>query len=120
MTEIIKRREEMMWEAAKNRDSAAFLTLVDENAVMVCGGARLSGAEYAELIAEFDCAEYAITAFEAPVQTADIVQVHYIIKTTAAAPENSDLSGTFHITSTWKNMGGTWKLVFNMDSRLYE
>lgn len=42
MTEIIRRREEMMWEAAKNRDSAAFLTLVDENAVMVCGGARLS------------------------------------------------------------------------------
>lgn len=45
MTEIIRRREEMMWEAAKNRDSAAFLALVDENAVMVCGGARLSGAE---------------------------------------------------------------------------
>ena len=38
----IRRREEMMWEAAKNRDSAAFLALVDENAVMVCGGARLS------------------------------------------------------------------------------
>ena len=83
-------------------------------------GRKALGAEYAGLIAGFDCAEYAITAFEAPVQTADIVQVHYIIKTTAAAPENSDLSGTFHITSTWKNMDGAWKLVFNMDSRIYE
>ena len=35
MTEIIRRREEMMWEAAKNRDSAAFLALVDENAAGV-------------------------------------------------------------------------------------
>lgn len=36
------------------RDKAAFLELVDVNAVMVCGGTRCTGAEYAEIIADFD------------------------------------------------------------------
>ena len=31
---------------------------------------------------------------------------------------NSDLAGTFHITSTWKKSENTYKLIFNMDSRI--
>lgn len=118
LTEIIRQLEEQMWLAAKNTDSEAFLKVVDENAVMVCGGMRLSGGEYAQIIAEFDCAEYSIHDFEVVAQTADIVQVHYLIETRASSPENSDLAGTFHITSTWKNTAGEWKLIFNMDSRI--
>lgn len=36
----------------------------------------------------------------------------------ADAPENADLAGMFHVTSTWENRGGEWILVFNMDSRI--
>lgn len=48
------------------------------------------------------------------------IQVHYVITTAAERPENADLAGTFHITSTWRNMGGRWKLVFNMDRNVPE
>lgn len=39
--------EMKLWEAAKNRDSQAFLKVVSETAVMVCGGYRCTGKEYA-------------------------------------------------------------------------
>ena len=51
---MILELEEKMWRAAQARDKAAFLELVDVNAVMVCGGTRCTGAEYAEIIADFD------------------------------------------------------------------
>lgn len=57
---MIRELEEKMWKAAQARDRAAFLELVDVNAVMVCGGFRCTGAEYAEIIAEFDCASFEI------------------------------------------------------------
>ena len=117
---MIRELEEKMWRAAQARDKAAFLELVDENAVMVCGGFRCTGAEYAEIITEFDCASFEIEGFEAVCETPDAVQVHYVITTAAERPENADLVGTFHITSTWRNMGGRWKLVFNMDRNVPE
>lgn len=52
----IQELEIKMWNAAKSRDSKAFLEVVDENAVMVCGGFRCSGVDYAEIIKEFDVA----------------------------------------------------------------
>ena len=39
--------EVRMWEAAKHRDPEAFLEVVSPDAVMVCGGQRCAGAEYA-------------------------------------------------------------------------
>ena len=42
----------------------AFLEVVDENAVMVCGAFRCSGADYAEIIKEFDIAQYKISNYE--------------------------------------------------------
>jgi len=53
----IQELEKKMWEAAKNRDSETFLEVVDKSAVMVCGGFRCSGADYAEIIKEFDVAQ---------------------------------------------------------------
>ena len=51
-------------------------------------------------------------------ETEDICQVHYVITTTVSDKRNIDLEGKFHITSTWKMVKDTWKLVFNMDSRI--
>lgn len=78
------------------------------------------GRSNAEIIAEFDCASFEIEGFETVCETPNVVQVHYIITTAAEKPENADLAGTFHITSTWRKMGGRWKLVFNMDRNVPE
>lgn len=111
--------ETTMWEAAKARNSDAFLKVVDKNAVMVCGGYRCSGAEYAEIIKDFDVAEYEITGFEQTAAAENLRQVHYVIRTEVSCAENSDLAGSFHITSTWQKTDGEWKLIFNMDSRIF-
>lgn len=110
--------ENQMWLAAKNRDPQVFSQVVDEAAVMVCGGYRCSGAEYAEIIKEFDVAQYEIFGFEVIAQSEELCQVHYVIETVVADERNKDLEGKFHITSTWKKKGGAWKLIFNMDSRI--
>lgn len=116
-TEFFEALERKMWEAAKNRDSAAFSAVVDGGAVMVCGGYRCSGADYARIIGEFDCAGYTITGFEVVSESENSAQVHYVIETKAAMPENADLAGRFNITTTWEKRAGEWKAVFNMDSR---
>lgn len=117
-TMFTRELEEKMWRAAQARDKAAFLELVDENAVMVCGGFRCSGADYAEIISKFDCASFEIEGFETVCEAPGMIQVHYVITTAAEKPENADLAGRFHITSTWRETDGRWKLVFNMDSRI--
>lgn len=115
---MIRELEEKMWRAAQARDKAAFLELVDEKAVMACGGFRCSGADYAEIISEFDCASFEIEGFETVCEAPGMVQVHYVITTAAEKPENTDLAGRFHITSTWLERDGKWKLAFNMDRRI--
>lgn len=110
--------ENKMWQAAKNGDKSAFAKLVDSNAVMVCGGYRCIGAEYAEFISDFGISNFEITCFETVHKTDKTVQVHYVVTTTASTPENADMAGKFHVTSTWEKRDGEWVLVFNMDSRI--
>ncbi len=117
---MVEELERSMWEAAVRKDKQAFLNIVDENAVMVCGGYRCTGSEYAEYIADFDCRQYEIMGFETVAEDDNLIQVHYVIKTEVADEKNKDLAGTFHITSTWAKKSGQWKLVFNMDSRVVE
>lgn len=115
----IQELEIEMWNAAKSRNAQAFLELVDENAVMVCGGFRCSGADYAEIVkAEFDVAQYKISNYEVIEETESLCQIHYVIELTVADRKNADLEGTFHITSTWKKIADKWKLIFNMDSQI--
>lgn len=112
--------ESKMWEAAKNRNSKAFLEYVSEDAVMVCGGFRCLGQEYAEIVSEFDCKDYKIENFEIVSEDVNSIQVHYIIETQVHDDRNRDLAGKFHITTTWKQQDGVWKVVFNMDQRIFE
>ena len=114
----IKELEIAMWEAARNRNSESFLELVEENAVMVCGGFRCSGLEYSNIIKEFDLSSYEISDFEVIFSTDEICQVHYVIETKVSREENKDLEGLFHITTAWSKSGGKWKVIFNMDSRI--
>lgn len=107
-----------MWQAAKDGKKTEFTKLVSADAVMVCGGYRCSGAEYAEFISDFGISAFEIINFEIVHEADKTVQVHYIVKTTASTPENADLAGVFHVTSTWEERNGGWKLVFYMDSRI--
>lgn len=110
--------ENSMWKAAQSRDAEAFLKVVSADAVMVCGGYRCTGREYAEIIRMFDCKSYVIEGFEIVNQDNASFQVHYILKMEVENEENRDLAGTFHITTTWKCTDEGWKVVFNMDQRV--
>lgn len=120
MEKIIFELEKKMWEAAVDKDSDEYCHLVSADAVMVCGGFRCSGAEYAGFIGDFGISSFEMQDFETVVETPTLVQVHYVVRTTADTPENADLAGLFHVTSTWKKRRESWVLVFNMDSRIIE
>ncbi|MBQ8170673.1 MAG: nuclear transport factor 2 family protein [Oscillospiraceae bacterium] len=115
---MIYKLENKMWRSAMDGDKAEFTKLVSTDAIMVCGGYRCTGAEYAEIISEFGITDFDISNFEVVHETDKTVQVHYVVKTTADAPENADLGGAFHVTSTWEKRDGKWVLVFNMDSKI--
>ena len=110
--------ERKMWDAAVSGDKPAFFDIVSETAVMVCGGYRCTGAEYADFIGDFGVAAYEISGFEMTAESDDMIAVHYIVNTKADRPENGDMSGKFHVASVWKKTDSKWRLVFNMDSRI--
>ena len=83
--------EKSMWDAAKNRNREEFLQIVSEDAVMVCGGFRCSGKEYADIISVFDCKSYSMEHFEIVNQDEKSVQVHYVI---LAAPSGCNKQTT--------------------------
>lgn len=112
--------EKQMWEAAKSRNVSGFLDVVSDEAIMVCGGYRCTGKEYSEIISYFDCKSYDIINFEIVNEDTESIQIHYVIKLEVNDEKNNDLAGTFHITTTWKNLEGKWKVVFNMDQRIIE
>lgn len=58
--------------------------------------------------------------FEIVAENNNFIQVHYIIKTEVNNEESKDLAGKFHITSTWVKNHEKPKLVFNIDSRIFD
>lgn len=110
--------ETRMWEAARHQDPESFLELVSEDAVMVCGGYRCSGLEYADIIKTFDCKDFFIDNFEIVYETDSAVQVQYLIEISVNDPANEDLSGLFNVTTTWIKKDNEWKAVFNMNQRI--
>ncbi|NLG04403.1 MAG: nuclear transport factor 2 family protein [Clostridia bacterium] len=84
---------------------------------MVCGGYRCTGKDYAEFIKNFDIAAYELSDYEVIYESDEICQIHYVVATEVSDQErNKDLEGKFHVTSTWEQVNGTWKMIFNMDS----
>lgn len=116
--ELIFEKEYDMWKAASKRDVLAFKELVDENAIMICGGYRCLGIEYAEYIKDFYIDLYEIKNEEVIFSSEDAVEIHYVIDIKTQTPETVDLGGVFHVVSLWKKKKNLWKLYFNMDSRI--
>lgn len=115
---IAKQLEEQMWEAALRRDSETFSRIVSTDAVMICGGVRCTGVEYAALIKEYGISEYQLLEFETVYKTDSLIQTHSVVRTVADCEQNADLAGLFHVTSTWQLKNGAWQLIFNMDQRI--
>lgn len=118
MEEKIIQLEQDMWEAALHRDVGAFEKLVAPDAVMVCGGYRCLGREYARFIAEFYISGYSLSQIEVVDSSRDQVILHYILKVAAQDSRAQDLAGVFHVVSVWKRTAEAWQLIFNMDSRI--
>lgn len=116
--ELIFEKEYDMWEAASKRDVVAFKELVANDAIMICGGYRCLGVEYAEYIKDFDVKGYEIKNMEVIFSSKEAIQIHYVVEVTTELPETSDLSGFFHVISLWKLENNRWMLYFNMDSRI--
>lgn len=116
---LAKTNECRLWDAFCGGNSADFSKLLDENAVMVCGGYRCSGFEYAGLIPADGIGSYEMLAFELVAVTNNFYQVHYVVRLTTDKPDLADLSGEFHVTSSWSLKNNEYKLVFNMDSRIF-
>lgn len=117
MEEVIQ-MEYDMWEAALHRDTDGFKKLVSPDAVMVCGGYRCLGREYAGFIAEFNISGYAISNIEVICSNDSEVTLHYVIRTQSEDPNAQDLTGAFHVVSIWRRKDQKWSLIFNMDSRI--
>ena len=116
--ELIFEKEFDMWKAASKRDVAAFKELVADDTIMICGGYRCLGAEYAEYIKDFYINDYEIKNEEVIFSSEEAIQIHYVIDVKTELAEAADLGGVFHIVSLWKMENNLWKLYFNMDSRI--
>ncbi len=118
MYDKIRALETAMWNAAKNGNKEAFLELVSEDAVMVRGGCRSTGAKYADSIPTFDCKSYGIEYFEIVNRSENSIQVHYVIRREVNSEKNRDQAGLFHVTTTWRNEHGRLLVVFHMDQKI--
>lgn len=112
--------EHDMWEAALHRDVDAFKSFVSPTAVMICGGYRCLGSEYAGILENFYISGYSISDMEVVSSSDDEVVLHYILRVNMENARDKDLEGLFHIVSIWKKSGDTWQLILNMDSRIVE
>ena len=98
-----------MWNSFLSRDRESFLQKVLEEAVMVCGGKRITGREYADII-EFVCIDrFEITDPECVYDDANCIQVHYVVDITVNDNEFQDMAGKFNVTSGWKKDKETWR-----------
>ena len=116
--ELVFEKELDMWKAASKRDVTAFKELVADEAIMICGGYRCLGAEYAEYIKDFNINRYEIKNKEVIYSSKEAIQIHYVIDVKTELAETSDLGGVFHVISLWKMENNRWKLYFNIDSRI--
>lgn len=113
--EKIKDLETQMWEAFANGDSKKFSKLVSDDAMMICGGIRESGREYAKIVANVRLDSYEISEFFTKLVSNELVMTNYIVKVMC---HDSSISGTFRVSSLWILSKNKWELVFNQDSKL--
>ncbi|EGD48960.1 hypothetical protein Cpap_3387 [Ruminiclostridium papyrosolvens DSM 2782] len=107
--------EKKMWEAFASGNSASFGEIVSADAMMICGGFKEIGAEYARIVENVNISNYELSEFDVKVINPNVVLTNYIVKVDC---QDYTLAGTFRVSSLWINEDGNWKVVFNQDSNL--
>ncbi len=107
--------EKKMWEAFASGNSASFGKIVSADAMMICGGFKESGAEYAKIVENINLSNYELSEFDVKIINPNVILTNYIVKVDC---QDYTLAGTFRVSSLWINEDGNWKVVFNQDSNL--
>jgi ketosteroid isomerase-like protein len=108
-------RERRVWDAIEQQDQAAFLDLVTDDALIVSGGVRRSGAAYAALLPIINTAKVELSEFQVIPAGPETNIVHYTLVLTGA-PNRSNLTGQYCVSSVWVRRNDKWMVVFNQDS----
>lgn len=114
---MVAAKEKEMWDAVITHNVPAFKQLVSADAVMLCGGLKCSGLEYAGFVSDFNINAADIHGMTVTYADDDCVHLHYIVATSVDGADN-DLFGKFYVTSFWTRTQDGWTLIFNMDSRI--
>jgi hypothetical protein len=109
--------EKRVWEALVRQDVADYRRLVADDALMVIGGMRSTGAKEAEVLPQIVFPAYELSEFKVIVLGDDIVLLHYTASFTSGHSSLSDFSGSYYVSSIWKRRQNGWQLVFNQDVR---
>ncbi len=113
------RMERHLWDAIQSEDAQAFLNQVSEDVMMVHAGCSYTAREYANEISKMNCGEYELKDFEIVSQDTQSVQVRYCLRMLDNLPENEKLKRLYYVTTTRRNMGQAWDVVFYMDTEKY-
>jgi hypothetical protein len=109
--------EKRVWEAVFSQDVAHYQALVADDALMVIGGMRSTGAQEAQVLEQIKFPAYELSEFQVIVLGDDIVLLHYTATFTGGHSSPSDFSGSYYVSSIWKRRQNGWQLVFNQDVR---
>ncbi|HOE08257.1 MAG TPA: nuclear transport factor 2 family protein [Treponemataceae bacterium] len=107
--------EKAMYDAFSIGDSSKFTELVRPDALMVCGGMRETGEVYTQIVSGVRLQSFEISDFIIHEIDNSNVLTNYVVTIDCRDPM---LSGSFRVSSLWNCIDGTWKIVFNQDSRL--
>ena len=109
--------EKRVWEAVISQDVAHYRALVADDALMVIGGMRSTGAKEARWLQQIKFPAYELSEFKVIVLGDNIVLLHYTATFVGEHSSRSDFSGSYYVSSIWKRRQNGWQLVFNQDVR---
>ncbi len=108
--------EKAVWEAFARQDIRAFQKLVAPDALMVVGGMREAGQDYAQVISQFKIPDYELDEFRFMPLGDEVALLHYTV-TFAGSAQHPNFTGRYYVSSIWKKLDGKWQVVFNQDAR---
>lgn len=109
--------EKGVWDAITRQDVTAFQALVAEDAWMIIGGMRSTGAEEAQLLPQIHFPPCVLSEFRVKALSEDVVLLHYTATFGGENSPMSDFAGRYYVSSVWQKRQVGWRMVFNQDVR---
>ena len=113
-SEILK-IENDMYKALLGGNKAQFQEIVDESALMVCGGYKETGKIYSGYVGSIKLKAYEIKEFEIKEIASDVILSNYIVNIDSFDP---NFTGDYRVSSLWKKVNGKFTLHFNQDIKI--